>query len=101
MSSMFVHRCVVCGNTFMSKRKDAQVCTDKSTCRVKKARAERKAREDAERKARETTMDMETTIVYQTLLKQLPWVENACVAVFQEHGMSAFKTLVFELARGL
>lgn len=99
--SMYICTCEVCGNTFMSKRRDAHFCVGKSSCRVKKSRAEKREKAIAEQTAQKYTVDMETMAVYQIMLKQVPFLENACVEVFQQHGAEAFKTLVLAIARGL
>lgn len=81
----------------MAKRADASICNKNSTCRVKKSRAERRARLEAER----MTVDIEAYGLYQAVIMAQPFMKNALDALLNETDKYVFKHFLERAAADL
>lgn len=97
MAQLFLCTCKVCGKAFMAKRAKTEFCQDNSTCRVKWSRAQKKAQMEAEKKQ----LDMDTYLIYQGVVKQLPFMETALCELLDKHGKEPFETFIRSIAWGL
>jgi len=89
---MVISTCKVCGETFLSKRK-SELCQDKSTCRVKWSREQKKIQAQSEK----MIVDMETFTAYQAVISQSKFLETALQKILDRTNKDTFKIVVFEI----
>jgi N-acetyl-beta-hexosaminidase len=86
---MVISTCSVCGETFLSKRKST-VCADKSTCRVKKSRADKKAKREAEK----MMIPLEQFTLWEKVTMANPAIGSALNQMLKLHGKEAFALML-------
>lgn len=86
MAQMFLRTCSVCGQQFMAKRADANICNKNSTCRVRASRAAKKARQAAER----MTLPLETYHLFELVCETYPCVRQPMTDLLAKHGGQVF-----------
>lgn len=78
--------CEICGKAILSKTGKATLCMDKSTCRVAKARKQKKAQKEAEK----MMVSTETFALYQTIITVCPSAKIDLDVLLSEYGKGAF-----------
>lgn len=94
MAQMYMCTCSVCGETFLAKTPKASVCVEKSTCRVKRARANKKAQIEADK----MTVTLEQHHLFEAICQKNGAVGSGLAQMLKMHGKEAFQLMLVTVA---
>lgn len=94
MTQFFTRICKVCGEPFLAKRGDAEICNKNSSCRVKAHRQKLKAQKEIEK----MILDQETYTLYMSVVSTYPATKAGLDELLRIHGKEPFTLMVVAIA---